>query len=578
MLNTIVGKPTKTILYGATLTAVALVIALLAVSFTTGSAQAQDPGPGGNAGGNAGDSSSSSDSDSADSEINLDTYDDPQPCGPGAGDADMDEPHKITTGHYALFDAYWRTTSRGESDIDVAGAGVLHTNLCPPEIAKEVKRGKVKITRSPRVGGMEVDEAIMHVLDKHKATTVATNAEATDGQLSLEEYPRVGDVVDPDDDDNNEVWWLRLDDPRTTDKNEKSDLSVGFSTLLLDKERWNSPMRYKFEVERHPTNPGDVPHFFAYEAPNIRAESPKTGVKLVWDSAEAGRGEMLLSPGEFRALQWVFTKPGTYLLWVHLLGEVKQPGASDDWKPISKNATETSEVYRYTFQVGNELDETEPPIFGVNRSVAENSLGGVKVGDPIPVYNAEADTLYYELTGKGHSNFETVVASTDPHAVQIVVADGADLDYEDKEKRSYELNLTVTDRVDHEHNKDLSVDDVLIVRINVEDQEPGLVLEVDRRDPGVSETVNFTTRYEQAPEHVGRTFGYQWEWADGDNEGIWHVLDLGTAPSAPSWSVAQSSAGAVTYRASVVLPNDDPQNNDIPTFVNSNDVEITWSN
>ena len=574
MLNTIVGKPTKTILYGATLTAVALMIALLAVSFTTGSAQASDPGPGGN----ADDSSSSSASDSADGDVNLDTYDDPQPCGPGAGDADMDEPHKITTGHYALFDAYWRTTSRGEGELDVAGAGVLHTNLCPPEMVTEVKRGKAKITRSSRVGGMEVDEAIMHVLDKHKATTVATNAEATDGQLSLAEYPRVGGAVSVGD----RVWWLQLDDPDTVDdpntpekeNDETSDLSVGFSTLLLDKERWGSTMRYKFEVERHPTNPGDVPHFFAYEAP----KEDNVAQVPVWDSAKAGRGEMLLTPGEFRALQWVFTKPGTYLLWVHLLGEVKKPGASDDWKAISENDTETSEVYRYTFQVGNELDETEPPIFGVNRSVAENSQRGVKVGDPIPVYNAEADVLYYELTGPGHSNFKTVVASTDPHAVQIVVADGADLDYEDEEKRSYELNLTVTDRVDHEHNKDLSVDDVLIVRINVEDQEPGLVLEVDRRDPGVGETVNFTTRYEQAPEHAGRTFGYQWEWADGDNEGVWNVLNLGVAPSAPFWSVAQPSAGAVTYRASVVLPNDDPKTNDTPTFVNSNDVEITWKN
>ena len=50
---------------------------------------------------------------------------------------------------------------------------------------------------------------------------------------------------------------------------------MGFSTLLLKKKHWKSPMRYRFEVERHPADPTDVPHFFAYEAPNIRAESPK---------------------------------------------------------------------------------------------------------------------------------------------------------------------------------------------------------------------------------------------------------------------------------------------------------------
>ena len=196
-------------------------------------------------------------------------------------------------------------------------------------------------------------------------------------------------------------------------------------------------------MERHPTNPGDVPHFFAYEAPKLGnvAQEP------VWDSSEPGKGEMELDPGEYRALQWVFTKPGTYLLWVHLLGDVranKPADAGEDWKPISGNVTETSEVYRYTFQVGDTLVETEPPIFGVNREVEENSPGGVEVGEPIPVYNADADTLYYELTGDGHGNFETVVASTDPHAVQIVVADGANLDYETKP--SYDLNLSVTDK------------------------------------------------------------------------------------------------------------------------------------
>ena len=65
------------------------------------------------------------------------TYDDPQPCGPGAGAAFMQEPHEIKTGHYALFDAYWRTIkkgvqAKGVQAEDVPGVGVLHTNLCPP--------------------------------------------------------------------------------------------------------------------------------------------------------------------------------------------------------------------------------------------------------------------------------------------------------------------------------------------------------------------------------------------------------------------------------------------------------------
>ena len=416
---------------------------------------------------------------------------------------------------------------------------------------------------------MDVDEAIIHVLDKHKATTVATNAEATSGQLSFAEYPAVDDFVDPGD----KVWWLRLDDPDTS-ADETSDLGIGFSTLLLDKQRWDSPMRYKFVAERHPNDPTDVPHFFAYKKP--KDDNGKQ--EPVWDSSKAGEGVVELNPGEYQELQWVFTKPGTYLLWVHLLGVVKKPGANDNWKAISANVTETSEVYRYTIQVGTKLDETEPPIFGANRSVEENSPGGVKVGDPIPVYNAEADVLYYDLTGPGHSNFKTVVASTDPHAVQIVVADGASLDYETK--KSYELNLTVTDRVDHEHNFDPYADDVLIVRIDLEDQESVTVLEVDRKDPGVGETVNFIARYEptQKQKQSGQAYSYQLEEyigqaEAGDRHSLWRVVRSASS-RASTWSVsiAQLSAVTKTYRATVVLG--DPLVD--PTFVDSNEIEITW--
>ena len=563
-MSSIINGPKQIRFYAAAIALAALAITLLAVAYATGPAQAQGTG-------------------NTDDYTNLSTYPNPQPCGPGAGTAFMEEPHEITTGHYALFDAYWRTIDEGKADVAVAGVGVLHTNLCPPEMVTtktDDGRGGVTVTttRSARNGGMDVDEAIMHVLDKHKATTVASGA----GGLSLAEYPRVGQVVNSGD----SVWWLQLDDPDTTGVDETSDLGMGFSTLLLDKKHWltraeGKPMRYKFEVERHPADPTDVPHFFAYEAPKAHGAVQKP----VWDSAKPGEGVMELDPGEYRALQWVFTKPGTYILSVHLLGDVrddarKPTDAGADWKPISSNITETSEVYRYTIQVGSDLDEIEPPIFGVNLSVEENSPGGVKVGDPIPVYNADAKVLYYDLTGPGHSHFKPVVASTDPHAVQIVVADGASLDYETKS--SYDLNLSVTDKVDHEDNFNPYADDVLIVRIDLKDQEPGLELEVDRKDPGVGETVNFFARYEATPEQLlFDNSAFEWEKkeaeTDADNRPQWHVFDLGTAPDAPTWSVSQSSAVTETYRVSVELWNDDDELTlKPPTYVNSNEIEVTW--
>ncbi len=544
------------------LTMAAVAAVFLAVVFTANPTWANTPGTGNTGTGNT------------DRYPNLSTYDDPQPCGPGAGTAFMEEPHEITTGHYALFDAYWRTISNGVVSLDTDGVGVLHTNECPPEmVATSTDDGSGNVTettiRSAREGGMDIEEAIIHVLDKHLATTtVASTTEANAGELSLAEYPRLGEVVNAGD----SVWWLRLDDPRTTGTDEASDLGMGFSTLLLDEERWDSSMRYKFVVERHPADPTDVPHFFAYEAPNIRAESPKTGVKLVWDSAKPGEGVMELAPDEYRALQWVFTKPGTYLLWVHLLGDVKKPLPGDDWNAISSNETETSEVYRYTIQVGSDLDETEPPIFGVNLEVEENSPGGVKVGDPIPIYNADADVLYYDLTGPGHSDFE-LVASTEPHTVQVVVADGASLDYETKP--SYDLNLSVTDRVDHEDNFNPYADDVLIVRIDLKDQEPGLKIQADRTSLDVDDQVNFTAWFEPTPERQGQTpTAYLWAEKTGV---VWDVLS--PADAGPTWSLSLSpplptTTTTKTYRAAVEWANEDSL---IPTFVNSNEITITWN-
>ena len=187
-MNTLSNIPKRTALYGAMLAMAALVITLLAVTFAAGPAQAQN----------------------ADN-----TYDDPQPCGPGAATAFMEEPHEVTSGHFALFDAYWRTTyatSTGASvDDNTPGVGVLHTNKCPPLMVKKTQTDPVTeeetvtINRSARQNGMDISEAIMHVLDKHKATTTdASGTAATAGQLSLKEYTKVGQYAPA----GTQVWWL----------------------------------------------------------------------------------------------------------------------------------------------------------------------------------------------------------------------------------------------------------------------------------------------------------------------------------------------------------------------------------
>ena len=182
-MNILNKRPKQISFYAAGLALSALAVALLAVTIAAGTAQAQTPD---------------------------NTYPDPQPCGPGAGTAFMEEPHEVTTGHFALFDAYWQWTH--QSTIDKPeNEGVLHTNECPPLMVETTKRiGSKTVTETTRsASNIDIGEAIMHVLEKHKATVVATNAEITKGKLSLEEYPDVKKHASAGD----KVWWLQLDDP-----------------------------------------------------------------------------------------------------------------------------------------------------------------------------------------------------------------------------------------------------------------------------------------------------------------------------------------------------------------------------
>lgn len=439
-------------------------------------------------------------------------YDNPQPCGPGAETPFQPEPHEITTGHFALFDGYWEWLVQDDDDENV---GILHTNLCPPLVVKTMGAGEGERTEEGEEeeqteaetttvislidSGIDIDEAIIHVLDDHKVTVVEGNPEDSDArELPASRYP---ELIDDDHiSAGDRVWWLRLDDPDTEGVDEASDLTLGFSTMRFDGQYWaapdgGQPFRFMFELERDPgIDPNDHPHFFAYRKPRTEKEMEENKMVLVWSSAGADTREMTMEAGQLEDLEWVFTRPGTYEIWVHLQGWVRQPynapeDADADWRPISEYETETSEVKRYVIQVGSKLDEVEPPQFGVIRSVAENSPAWTEVGDPISVFGAEVDNLEYRLSGEGHDQF-ALVPATYPRSVQIVVADGARLDYEGQ--AVYALTLGVTDNVDHESNPDPSLDDTLEIRILLEDVPTSATIQVDNPNPVVGETVTFT--------------------------------------------------------------------------------------
>ena len=518
-------------------------------------------------------------------------WNDPQPCGPGADTASMSEPHERTTGHYALFDAYWERTeadsnsgSGGSLSGDgttsgegVDNTGILRTNTCPPTVTQTTRtnrEGTKTTTTTYAASGVDTDELIIHVLDTRKVAVVATNAEATAGQLSLEKYRGLrralglnpGDPVP----DGTEVWWLRTDDPGTA-ADESNGLSLGFSTRQLSPLHWGdapdneAPLRYAFEVERNPgIHPNERPHLLAYRpARTSGAGEPEE----IWSSVGVHIEALKMQPGQYESLEWIFTKAGTYETWSHLIGYVKHirptGDAGRDWVPISSNITETSEVKRYVIQVGTELHENEPPVFGVNRIVTENSPAGTLLGAPIPIFEGEADTFHYSLSGEGHEQF-AVEAIADPQSVQIKVADGADLDYETRPV--YELRLNVTDKIDHESNPDPTIDDSLAVRIALEDIPTSVVIEVDNYHPTVQgDPVTFTAVVTDFGEPHPDRLTYRW------------VDENGYEYSGNNLTVGFGDVGphTLSLRVSYLPPGGDPDTD--TQHIDAEPVTVTWT-
>ena len=526
-------------LFGAVLVLTLIAAVAVAVALTAGPTQAQNA---------------------------TNTYTDPKPCGPGAETAFQPEPHEIDEGHYALFDAYWETEL---ADSEKEG-NYLHTNLCPPLVTQTTEpdpndpSGEAMITVTTlSESNIDIHEAIFHVKNTHQATAVDGAADDSNGaQISLDEYPSLRSFVDAGD----PVWWLRLDDP-DTEAVETSNLTLGFSTRHLDAQYWDAtdgqpPLRYQLEVERYPGHLTGHPHFLAYRAPkeNNGAQA------FVWSSAEAGISEMQMEPGtQLEDLQWVFTEAGTYEIWVKLVAYVRHPDpAPADWTPISEQVTETSEVKRYVFQVGDRLDEVEPPQFGVRLSVPENSPVGTDVGDLIAVFS-EADDLEYVLSGEGYENF-VLSPATNPHTVQIEVAEHATLDYETED--TYNLTLEVTNNIDHESNFDPTIDDALTVEIALEDEGPYVRASVDNATPAANGTVHFTAEVGELP--LGALPNYDWSRKIGD--GVWESVYLHGERRSAHWSTSEPGGTSHIYRAVVTYSGEH-----IGRLV-SQEIHVTWSN
>ena len=343
-----------------------------------------------------------------------------------------------------------------------------------------------------------------------------------------------------------------------------SSAGEGTGRVVVVRYSWTmSAIQYEYESERDDIYEVHGPHFFAFEAPK---KNNGIHARPIWSSVDADVNQVDMGPGKRKNLQWIFTEAGTHHIQVHVKGHVRQNPPQDapkDWEKISPNEkTVSSEVRLYTIQAGP-LNFNKQPMFQVERSVAENSPSGTKVGDPVAVaMGDDGDTLTYGLKGKGSSHFSVAAV---PGGAQITVATGAMLDYETMPV--YDLTLGVSDGKDIEGNRDPSIDSTVALKIQLEDVTGPLTvnIQVDNTAPTKGGTVTFTSSYSgdiPASEHVD----YDWvERKAGYND----ATTLGD-DSSTSVSATHSTAGHWRYQLHLSWPGS-------PGEVPSNIIDVTWT-
>ncbi len=546
-MDTIINTPKRFKLFAAGLTLAALAITLLAVTFATDPAQAQaPPGGGGDTGGSTGGGT-----------------DVPQLCGPGQDHFPEDPDEVVSEGHYALFDAYWQPGG-------AIRPGALNDNLCPPAAAHTdvTVDGVTKevTTRSP--SKIDVRTTIIQVKDTHKTDVVATNAAAGTTKLSLEKYDEVRAALGIADGApvpaGTKVWWLRLEDSALG--TDPSNLVMGFSTGLLDGDHWQNPKTdehgnhlpaFQYEMESVRVigpNPAALPHVLTYWEPDLWEENNRA--EVVWNGLDTDINSMPMEAGEYEHLEWVFTKPGTYILQVHLKGHVRHTKPSDwddirdgTWKALTVDETVTSEVKRFVFQVGD-LHVNAQPHFGYHRSVDHLARWGTKVGAPIPVYGGDHDQLHYGLVGEGSDNFKVIPAPTDyvGSAVQLVVAEYGTLGSQLlDEPAQFDLQLRIKDKRDIENHADNVIDDVVPVRVTVTTTDPWASLKFLNENPRVGDQVKVVVDIRN-----GRPGRHQYKLYTIGNGGTYNLLEEAESTQmAHEFTITRAAAGSVTYAVEV---------------------------
>ena len=328
------------------------------------------------------------------------------PCGPGAAAAPANPIAVINSGHFAMFDVYWDNTDEPTS------GKTLNNNLCPPAMStsttmneEEEITGKT-FTRA--ASNTDIRETLFHIPTGNEVTlAAATVDDGTDDEgnpypttFGADKYRFLGETGD-------RVWIVSSHD--------EEHLNPGFSTALLPDDFLAEGDEVQFELEavRVPgESVDDRGTAFAFK--NADGDND-TADEVLWRS-DAPHGLIGLEVGSnikrYRHLHWAFTKPGIYQMQVHAR-------ALPTTAYFEDNETVTSEVRRYTFQVGELADlgitvspDDHRPATGGNVVITytasndgPDAAAAVKVSAPLPtglayVSAATAAGSYASATGE----------------------------------------------------------------------------------------------------------------------------------------------------------------------------------
>ena len=377
-------------LYGAALAIAALAIAIMLAGMTAGPAMAEEPRTG----------------------DNEKEYPKPYPC------SEEVEPDAKTTGlvregYYAVFDGFW--------DYEV---GHLSNNFCPPKVTETTKYDPQKRRNVPDYtredGHVHISKTVFSIPDSYKVTVIdsgKTHGTGSPGKpvtgptIDLADFPFLksgGAASAVDDEENptafagNTLYWVRLDQPWTP-ADETSRLKIGFSTDLMEEADWyradGAPVQFKFAAV-HVLQDGTPVEAHVLGAHMFAFDQRKTNTTLLepkWSNVETDPyDEINMQVDQYRPMQFVFTKPGQYLVQAQVQGHVRDEGdrldgAPGDWKPVNSDKTITSPVQWYTFHVGSEAE------LSVNLTAGEVSGNTVPItvtahnGGPNDAENVEVE-------------------------------------------------------------------------------------------------------------------------------------------------------------------------------------------